>query len=313
MKASSRYVSADVDTRGFPRAHRSAFWRDHVTEICGLLDFTFPDADRFVGKTRVQSRGDLHLVDFWSSAIGYERPAGGYDKDGHDSLRILLPTAGSTRIVGARDRARIEPGRAAVVSMRRGFRIEQPDYARALILSCPRRLWSAPEPADLILRDLDHGAGAVFRAMLRQASSEALALDPSSFTYIVESAIGVLSCGGTSVSEEDILAQAYAVARQHCDDTDFGPRELAQGLDWSLRTVQYGLRRSSTSPAAVIRDVRLERAMFRLRSPAWAGRTISSIAHASGFGSLSAFNTAFQAVTGCTPLEYREPESRYTS
>lgn len=301
---SPEYVTAGADTDAVPRASRVTFWRDHVTRNHGRLDFGFRDTDRFTGGTRVQRQGDLQLVDFWSTAIAYERLPSGYDGDGHDSLRIVLPTSGSIDVVGRDGCSRIGPGTAAAVSMRLGFRLEQDEYARALILSCPVRLWAAPVSSGLVWWELSHGAGAVFRTMLREASFQALTLDRSSFASIVESAVGLLSRGATS-TEDDVLLQARAVARQYCDDAGFDPSELARRLGWSLRSVQYGLRRASTSPASVIREIRLERAASRLRHPDWAASTVSSVAHASGFGSLSAFNAAFRACYGRTPVEYR--------
>jgi AraC-like DNA-binding protein len=298
------YVTAEVDTDAVPRMSRIAFWRDHVTRNHGRLGFGFRDADRFAGGTRVQRQGDLQLVDFWSTAIAYERLPSGHDGDGLDSLRIVLPTSGSISVAGCEGRTRIGPGTAAAVSMKLGFRLEQDGYARALILSCPARLWAAPVSSGLVLWELGHGAGAVFRTMLREASTQASTLDRSSFASILESAVGLLSRGATS-TEDDVLLQARAVARQYCDDAGFGPGELALRLGWSLRSVQYGLRRASTTPASVIREARIERAASRLRHPAWAARTVSSIAHASGFGSLSAFNAAFRARYGLTPVEYR--------
>lgn len=298
------YVTREADTNAVPHTNRVAFWRDHVTQNHGRLEFSFRHTDHFVGGTRVQRQGDLQLVDFWSSAIAYERLPGGYDDDGYDSLRIVLPIAGSINVTGSEGRTRIGPGTAAAVSMRLGFRLEQDEYARALILSCPVRLWSAPVSSGLNLWELDRGAGAVFHTMLREASFQASTLDQASFASIVESAVGLLSRGEMS-AEDDVLPQARAVIRQYCDDVDFDPAALARLLGWSLRSVQYNLHHASTSPAAVIRELRLERAAGRLRHPNWAARTVSSVAHASGFGSLSAFNAAFRARYGQTPVEYR--------
>ena len=55
---------------------------------------------------------------------------------------------------------------------------------------------------------------------------------------------------------------------------------------------------------------RLELAHRRLGDPRWAGRTVSAIAHDSGFGDLSGFNRAFRRRYGVTPSEVREAAAR---
>lgn len=298
------YFVAMADTGRQQPATRISFWREHVTQNHGSLDFAFADADHFVGQTRVQRRGPLQLVDFRSSAIAYTRHGADFDADGADDLRILLPTAGAIRVASAGTTARVVPGDAAVLSMRHGFRIEQDDRARALILSCPSMLWTAPLPPGLALTDLGAGSGAVVRAMMREASAKATSLDGSGFAAIMESAVGLLA-HGVATNEDDLVVRARAVVEQHADDSAFAPQDLAHLLGQSLRGVQYGLSRVGTTPAGLIREVRLQRAAQRLRQASWARRTVSSIAHASGFGSLSAFNAAFRAAYSESPAEHR--------
>jgi len=304
VKGAPGYVAAEVDTRVLPSLRRADFWREHVTQNHGRLAFTFGDAEHFVGGTRVQRKGDLQLVDFWSSPIAYERSPDGHNRDGDDGLRILLPSCGSICVVVPDARYQIGAGTAVVLPMTQYFRLEHDQYARALIVSLPRRLWHARVPTNPLTWELRQGIGAVFAATLREVSNQWANLDAASFVSSMESAACLIARGATS-TEDELAFQARAVARQHCDNGSFDPTELARRLGWSLRSVQYGLQREGTTAAALIQELRLERAASRLQHPGWTDQTVSAIAYASGFSSLSTFNAAFRKRYDSTPVEYR--------
>jgi AraC-like DNA-binding protein len=297
------YVTGGTDTNTVAPRERIDLWRTHVTDNHGRLAFDFPKSDAFVGSTRVQRCGDLQLVEFWSDPVRYERRSDSAERDGDDSLRLLLPMSGTLLVSGPRDDCRLRPGLAAAVSMAAGFCLEQQQRARALVLTVPSRLRDGAPPHEPEVWEIDRGSGAVFGATLREVAVQCGQLDAGSFVQACESAVTLVfsrdGLGG------DLVAQARLIVRQHADDIDFDPTALAHSLGWSLRSVQLALRRAGTTPAELIRSQRLELAMTRLRHPAWRAYTISHIAHASGFGSLSAFNSAFRSRFGCTPADLR--------
>lgn len=309
MEPAVDYRAAAQNTRTVDRARRTSFWREHVTDNHGSLVFSFGDAADFDGGTRVQRAGDLQLVDFWSDPVAYERQPEGYDADGDDSLRIMLPLRDTMTVVTRTDRYRVGRGDATLMSMARPFRMEHDGSARGLILSLPRRLWQAPTPSAPRRWELRRGAGAVFAAMVREVAAQWGHLDGDAFTSTIESAVGILD-RAPAEDDEALVVRARAVARRRCDDPGFGPADLAFELGLSLRSLQYGLRAADTSPAALIRDQRLGRAASRLRHAAWGDQTISALAHASGFASLSAFNTAFRRHFQETPADYRRGQRR---
>lgn len=294
------YVTGGADTRTAPPDARTRLWRDHVTDNHGSLELDFPATDGFVGGTRVQRSGAVQLVEFWSDPVAYERRPEAADQDGDDSLRLMVPLAGELLVSAGGTVRRLDPTGAAAVSMERGFRLEQDARARALVLTLPRRLWPAATPDRPEVWDLDQGDGAIFAAMLRAVATQHAHLDADAFLRACEAAALVLPRRG-----DDVAARARAIIRQYADTVGFGPTELAARLGWSLRAVQQALHRDGTSPAALIRQHRLERAATRLADPAWRHRTISDVAHASGFGSLTAFNTAFRGRFGRSPSETR--------
>lgn len=295
------YVTGGTDTRTAPAGAQVRLWREHVTDNHGQLELGFRNSgDSFAGGTRVQRYGGLQLVEFWSDPVAYERRAEAADRDGDDSLRLLVPLSGELRVAAAGAVRRLDPSGAAAVSMERGFRLEQDRRARAFVLTLPRHLWPGTTPGEPAVWDVDRGDGAVFAAMIRAVAAQHGSLDAHSFVRACEAAAMILPRGGS-----DLHTHARALVRQHADAIGFGPPELAARLGWSLRSLQLALRRSGTTPAELIRQHRLESAAARLTDPRWQERTISHIAHASGFGSLTAFNTSFRARFGRSPSEMR--------
>jgi AraC-like DNA-binding protein len=61
--------------------------------------------------------------------------------------------------------------------------------------------------------------------------------------------------------------------------------------------------------AAFVNARRIEEAKRRLRDPAHAQASVSTIAFDLGYGSLGPFNRAFKDVTGVTPTEWRKQAS----
>ncbi len=295
------YLLGGTETSAFSPAARAAAWRDHVTDNHGRLGLDFGSPTAFNGGTQVQRCGALQLVDFWSDAVCYRRQEKDVDHDGDDSLRVVVPTSGTVRIVAAGVRHDLSPGLAGAVSMERGFQLEQDAHAHALVLSLPRAWWRTESIDRPAVWDLARGPGAVFAAMLRQIAAERADLDADSFLRACEAAALVLP----RREPVDLSTQALALVREHSDSPDLGPAELASLMGWSLRSLQKSMRLAGTSPAEMIRQQRLERAASRLGDPGWRASTVGHIAHASGFRSLTAFNTAFRSHLGCSPTQFR--------
>lgn len=300
--ATEVYVTGGADTHSVPPVYRADLWRRHVTANHGRLDFAFASAG-FTGGTKVQRCGDVQLVDFWSDPVRYLRRPQSAERDADDSLRLLVPLSGELLVRGSGSDRRVRPGVAAAVSMGRGFELEQHRPARALILSVPSRLWEAAPPGEPSVWDLDRGRGAVFAATLREVATQRAHLDADSFVRACESL--ALLAADVGSDKTDLAVAARALVRQYADDVDFDPAALADRLGWSPRSVQAALRRTGTTPAELIRRQRVDRAAARLRDPVWRTHTISHIAHASGFGSLSAFNAAFRSRFDRSPSELR--------
>lgn len=115
-----------------------------------------------------------------------------------------------------------------------------------------------------------------------------------------------LAAAGDSARPVNIGAPAVLdAARRHAIDPDLTVSEMAHEIGWSPRYVQAVLARARTSASDLIRAERLELARTRLASPVFADRNVADIATSVGFGSPSAFSSAFRRRFGGSPREFR--------
>ena len=98
------------------------------------------------------------------------------------------------------------------------------------------------------------------------------------------------------------LDRARAVVEAHLSDEKFGVDELAAALEQSRSTLYRWLRTTiQKTPNAFIRGIRLDQAATFLRKRSG---TVSEVAYAVGFKSVSHFSQAFRIAYGTTPSAY---------
>lgn len=301
------------DTTG--RDDRRDYWSVHVQENHGLMGFDFAGARGFDGFTVVQrSRGVGHnyqLVEFGSRRIRYRRTARHARADGDRSARLVLPLKGAIGLSQGRNTVSVPPGDVGVVRMDAPMGLAHDDGARALILSIPagevtRHLCgTAP-----LLLDKQRPLVSMLAASTRQLS--AFAATMSAYEYIkgseaVYSLLGsVLNQNSTGRRGDltDTALRAEFLIRNHSDDPRMSPGVLANRLQCSLRHLHRALKTVlGTTPAALLRTTRVERAHARLRDPFFV--TIDQVWSASGFQSASAFRAAFTEHYGVPPSRAR--------
>lgn len=151
------YVTGGTDTREVPPGSQIDLWRAHVTDNQGRIDLGFATAGSFVGGTKIQWCGGLRLVEFWSDPVTYIRGSNAADRDGDDSLRLLVPLTGEFRTSTRGVDRTLSPGFATAVSMDPGFTIENRAPARARVLTLPSTMWEGTTPINIPVWELDAG------------------------------------------------------------------------------------------------------------------------------------------------------------
>ncbi|GAA2073381.1 hypothetical protein GCM10009821_09580 [Aeromicrobium halocynthiae] len=299
---------AGVDTSRLAVRERFDRWREHVRDNHGGLELVDHDPNDFHGATTVQRSRALQLVEFTSDAITYERRPSAARRDGDVTLRVLVPRAGRFRVEAADQRVVLAPGAAAMVSMAAPFSISHGRGARAWVVSIPVSRWTWPhDPRVPNVLDLRAGLGSVTAAVLRQVAVKRAALSAEEFGAAAESLADLLvrSFVASADPVHPVARSAGDVVREQSDDPGLTPASLAERMGWSLRLVQTVAQKAGTTPSAMIREARLERARARLEDPALDHLGVADVAYASGFGSISAFNAAFKTAYGSAPGDVR--------
>jgi AraC-like DNA-binding protein len=123
-----------------------------------------------------------------------------------------------------------------------------------------------------------------------------------------------LALGATRDGTELALGRGVRAARLKAIQAYICENLATQGLSVQSVAAQYGLslryihmlfEGDGTTFSTFVREQRLLQARIMLISPRYAGRSISSIAFAVGFGDLSHFNRSFRGRFGASPTEVR--------
>lgn len=303
MAGPAGYEAEDYSTERADTSSRLEAWTEHVRGNHGRLDLRAGSA-AFAGRTQVQRAEGLQIVRFQSDPVAYRRTARAVS-DGDDTIRVLMPTRGPLAVEVDDQRSVLAPGHAAVVSMASPFAVSHGASTAATVLSLPAEAWPRRlDPHAPRVLDLSGGPGVLVASMIGELVRHRHELDAPAFTSTVELLIGLLA---RSVREPG--GGLYDIAADyvdgHSDDPALTPARLAERLGWSLRSLQLATRARGQTPAGLIREARVARARARLRDPAWQDRSVVAIAHASGFGSLSAFYDAFGR-DGDVPSRWRD-------
>ncbi|SNR32957.1 AraC-type DNA-binding protein [Haloechinothrix alba] len=308
MTTAEPYQVEHVDTARLPAADRSAYWAEHVCRNHGTLRFAFGDPDAFHGRTIVQRAADRQLVDFWSDGIGYTRTVDDVRSDADESLRLLVPITGMLRLRQDDVATEVAPGSAAVVTKTRPFDVAHDGRTRAWIMNLPAG--AVPTAGGPLCMGVRRGTGAIIASLISELSEQRCDVDGATFRSVTDTITDLIALLGRphgalpdTLTSVDSAVRDYV--RRNAHDPALTPAIIAHELGWSLRQIQLALRRTGTTPSKLLRDARLDLARRWLGEPA-SERTIASIAHASGFRSLSVFGTAFKARYGVTPRQARE-------
>ena len=102
----------------------------------------------------------------------------------------------------------------------------------------------------------------------------------------------------------EFLNQVNSIISENLDNNDFGVSEMAVEMAMSRSSLHRRFKEITGVPTSeFIRNYRLERSKNLLKNSL---ATISEVAYACGFTSLTYFDISFKAYFGITPGEYRD-------
>jgi AraC-like DNA-binding protein len=303
------YTIRCSDTRCAPD-DAIAYWIDHTRTNHGSLHFReFAGTSAFRGGTLVQRNARHQLVDCWSDGVHYSRTDADVRADGHNSTLLIVPRRGVLDLEQGGDQIRLQPGDGVIVTKTRAAQLRQGSWARGWTFDTLDARWRSLSEQRPVVVDLRHGLGSIVRTMIWALSKQHRSLDGYEFARSC-AAINdlLLVCALDGGGLPDTLGSVERAVREyvalHACEPDLTPTAVARSLGWSVRQVQLALQRAGTTTRDLIRSTRLRNAADMLRN-SLPGTTITSIAAASGFSSITTFEVAFKKQFGLTPREAR--------
>jgi AraC-like DNA-binding protein len=294
-------------------------------------------ADRgFTGHLRSSTRlPTISLAKLTSGAFGVSRTIAHTRRNETDDLMLVMHHTGQPGAVEHNGtRTLLQPGGAVLIDTSRPYRFEFPGTVEQTVVKLPRAATglaakTAGTPVDLggsaslrvlnsILRELEqidstateHLAGAGFPGAggpavpaRRLHESEALV---NAAVEMAGAAFASVTHGGSSAGHEALLRCAQEYVRLRLWDPRLGPDMIAAHLGSSVRFVSSLFAEQGTSPAAFIRESRLEKASRLLTANERQHTAIFDIALRVGFLDATTFARAFKRRYGMVPSDYRK-------
>ncbi len=306
------YEVETVSTREVPATRRTTHWSDTVTAFQGPHAYGYPSPERFHARATRQRTPRYQLVT-WH--IEHEqtisRTRGQIRAGIEEEYRLLFPLSGGADLrAGALD-TRLTAAAGVLIAPGEPFALRLPPGSRGLVATLPRTEIDGRVGGGHHRVPLDHGPGRVLALMLTTLVEDRAHLTPAAFETVCDQA-AELACllteDVTATPERDLVDQIRLVVRHHASDPDLTGATVAALVGWSLRQVQAVLQRAGTTPSALIRDARLDRARALLKRP---DRTVTAVAMASGFHSIDALEKAFRRRWGVAPSDYRRAHTDF--
>lgn len=160
------------------------------------------------------------------------------------------------------------------------------------------------------------GIGGILVRCLREIMKEPTRYRPDEITRLLNIALELLSTFlaheldaphalPPENHEQALLVRIRAFIHQHLGDQGLSPRSVAHAHHISLRRLQQLFATAGTTPAAWIRQHRLERCQRALVDPGQRHHPIHVIAARWGFADRAHFSRLFRATYGSSPSEFR--------
>jgi AraC-like DNA-binding protein len=307
-----RFSSADL-----PERHRAQRYRDLLNSVL-RLELSSLDGAPLDVRAALRRLPNMVVASSSLSALSMYHSAE-HAADGNDDLVLSIPMAGRAGYrQRAADHVEVDPGAAYLLLNDEPSLISNGPMMR-LSLALPRaelkhriarldRVLGKPIPATLALRHLV----SYVLALTRDTDDFPAELERISAAHVLD--LAALALGATPSAAEQAREGGLKAARLKAMKADIAERLVDPRLDIATVAALQGIsaqyaralfNADGTTFSDHVLAARLARALAMLASQRHAGRSVSAIAFACGFGDLSYFNRTFRRAYGMTPSEAR--------
>jgi len=246
-------------------------------------------------------------------------------------FKVFWQLSGRSRVAQRGNEASLEPGMWSIYDTAQPYSIEMADRCRVLVLLVPQeRAFGWRQAATSLGGRALRGEGAArialsaLGAMLHDTCAGHL-LDHQGQIVLQDSVVSLMETAlqgaGTPLPPalgdggDAAVARHLGEARMrrlaefidaHLHDPALSAQRLAAVLNVSRRTLYNLFHESGQTPHAYILSRRLRQAAARLAGSGDAGRSITEIAFALGFGDAAHFSRVFHERFGMSPTQWRQ-------
>ena len=297
---------------------RFAYWREVICDAFAALDPVAHDAALIHFDSDVSMLGldSCSLSQVRAPAHTVKRAAAQIRRDPQDCLFVNIQLVGESYIEQGNAHSVVRPGDMYVVDTARPYRLVFPAHFELLCLRLPRQMLLHPANGHLnwaSARPTDQGKARIARSVLQELyeHGEQLACDVrQELTQLGYGLIGSALQGRSSAlapANVAPLCDLWRRAMRLIDDQlrwpELGVASLAEQLHVSPRYLHAAFASQSTTVAASIRQLRLERCGNELAQP-YQHRSVAAMALHWGFNDIPNFNRQFRRYYGHAPTQH---------
>lgn len=307
-------------TQDLPAVKRYAAWQEALCALYVRVESRSPATDDYQGFVKEARFGAVTLTDCHLSPQEISRQRQHMGPVDKDCLYLALMQKGRQTVEQGRSTLGNEPGMACLFSAAEPYRLRNDQAYRALYVELPRAALAqrlAPGRLDRPqLVNTGYGMGRVLQALCTSLALEASTLAPAQRQQLDQRLLDLLALtldGGTPDSgnadtpraRDERLRQVQAYIDTHLGNPLLNPERIAAAHQLSVRTLHYLFKASGQSVSDYLWERRLQRCRQELEAVAPGARTVTEIALASGFNSMSHFSSLFRRRFGLSPKDAR--------
>ncbi|MEU4683475.1 helix-turn-helix domain-containing protein [Streptomyces xinghaiensis] len=271
----------------------------------------------------------LHLNDLQLSALAYPqiqvvRTAKLIRQSDPEVYQVNCVINGTGGAAQAGNVSALSAGQIVVIDSSTPYEIElqaAPDQMSSIVVYIPRSLLPLPrhklQHLFAVPITSNQGFGAVFSHWLNDLNTRAHEFTPADIPTLTTVTIDLLtSFLSRLLADEDalppearnrvLLEKIHEFINRHLSDPSLSTEVIASAHQVSVRQLHRLFAEGDTTPAAWIRQRRLERCRRDLTDPRLGTRPIHSIAARWGFSDPAHFSRVFRTAYGLSPRDYRQ-------
>jgi AraC-like DNA-binding protein len=312
-------VNLVFTTQDVPPAQRHRAWQEALCALYVRVDSRCDAVDDYRGFVKESSFGTVTITDCLIAPQCIQRRQSHLSLVDKDCFYVALTQKGHQVVEQRGQRLAYGPGSATLFSASEPYTLRNPDPHRAFYLEIPRaalaQRWHPSQPMVTASVNTTYGVGRILADMCASMVLEADALTDVTRAQLGERLIDVLALALDSPNGEmsdldgsvksERLRQIKNYIESNLGNPLLNPERVAAACQMSVRALHYLFKGMGHSVSDYIRERRLERCLEALQMPA-ERRTVTQIALAAGFNSMSHFSSAFRRRFGVTPSDARD-------